>query len=54
VELRLTTVLEAAGCDSWTVHEVVVPDITPLGLQASPVITDPALRPMVIDWLEPL
>jgi hypothetical protein len=36
-ELKLTTAFEVAGGDSCTVHEVVAPDITPLGLQLRPV-----------------
>jgi hypothetical protein len=54
VELRVTTVLEVAACDSPTVQELVFPGITPLGLQASPVSTGATPRAMVVDWLEPL
>jgi hypothetical protein len=53
-ELTLTTAFEAAVCDSCTVHEVVPPDITPLGLQLRPVTVAAILRLMAIDWLEPL
>jgi len=53
-ELTLTTVLEAAFCDSCTVHEVVPPDITPFGLQLKPVTVAAVLRLMAIDWPEPL
>jgi hypothetical protein len=54
VELRVTTVLEVAACDSPTMQELVFPGITPLGLQASPVSTGATPRAMVVDWLEPL
>ena len=53
-ELRVTTVLSIAACDSSTLHELVFPDITPLGLQARLVSTGATLRAMVVDWLEPL
>ncbi|MEI9972373.1 MAG: hypothetical protein WDO73_10170 [Ignavibacteriota bacterium] len=49
VELRLTIVLEAGGVDSSTVQVVVAPDITPLGLQVSPVMSEETVRLMVVD-----
>jgi hypothetical protein len=54
VELRVTTLLAIAACDSSTLHELVFPDITPLGLQARLVSTGATLRAITVDWLEPL
>ena len=54
LDVRLMTVSEAAICDSVTVQDVLAPDITPLGVQASPVISGETLKPIVADWTEPL
>ena len=53
-ELNVTVVLVGAGCDSVAVHELVAPDITPLGLQASDVTSTGAIRGIVTDCDEPL
>jgi hypothetical protein len=49
VELNVTVVLVGAGCDSAAVHELVAPDITPLGLQASDVTSIGAINEIVTD-----
>jgi len=54
VELTLRMVLERTACDSSAVHELVAPDITPLGLQSSAVTRTALLRVMVADCAEPL
>jgi hypothetical protein len=56
VELNATVVAVAAFRDSVTVHELVAPDIRPIGLQASEV-TDTeagAIREIATDCDEPL
>jgi len=54
LELKLTTVLPAAGCDSSTWHEVLSRDITPLGLQTTWLRIGATFRLMLADWLEAL
>lgn len=54
VEFRVTTVSAGAACESAAVQELVVPDITPVGLQTSPVRRAAIFRATVADWLEPL
>jgi len=49
VELNVTVVLVRAGCDSAAVHELVAPDITPLGLHASDVTSIGAINEIVTD-----
>ena len=53
-ELTFTVVLVAAGCDKEMVHEAVPPDITPVGLQATAVTTNGALKGAVSDCDDPL
>jgi hypothetical protein len=54
VEVSATVVPFGAGCDTVAVQELVAPDITPLGLQASEVTRTGAFRGTVADCEEPL
>lgn len=54
VELNVIVVLARAGCDSITVHKLVAPDITPVGLQANDVTSTGAIREIVADCDESL
>jgi hypothetical protein len=54
VELNVTVVGMAAGCDTVAVHELIIPDITPLGLQVNEVTSMVAVRGIVTDCAEPL
>jgi hypothetical protein len=54
VDPNVTVVLVGAGCDSVAVHELIAPDITPVGLQASEVTSIGAIRGIVTDCDDPL
>ena len=52
-ELRVTAVSAATGCERVAVHEVVAPDITPLGLHDNDVTRVDATNVIATDLVEP-
>ena len=54
VEINVTVVAVEAGCDTVAMHELVAPDVTPLGLQVSEVTSNGAFKATVTDCDEPL
>jgi hypothetical protein len=54
VELNVTVVAAGADCDNVTVHELVAPDTTAVGLQTSDVTNVGAIRAIVTDCDDPL